>query len=391
MLSSHPPLSAIPLATEAQQQVEHVWSRRILLAVAARSPQVVTETLYALMHETPSWQATEVHVITTGHGKIGVERLLDQAYGGEGWLSRLCHDYQLPLPAFTPEHIHLITDDDGYELDDIRTRSDNTHAADFISQVVRRLTAFPDTQLVISLSGGRRTMTFYIGYALSLFGRLQDRLTHVLVDDAYFFLPDFFYPPPYSQWLTGQDGKPFDAAQVEVILADIPFVRLREGLPQALLEGNSSFSASIKAAQHQLNNPMVVFKSVERELWCGGELVPMPPILIVFYVWMLQRCQQQRPPLHWRDQENPVLAEQFLQIYRDLFGSRGSYHTVAKGLQQGIGKNWFEERKSQINKTLKQALGLGKATPYLLYTYGQRPATRCGLHLQPEQIHWSEP
>jgi len=347
----------------------------------------VTETLYALVHEKPGWLATEIHIITTGQGKAGVEQLLDQDDGGQGWLARLCHDYRLPLPDFGPTHLHLITDADGHELDDIRTREDNTHAADFISQVVRRLTALPESQLVVSLSGGRRTMTFYVGYALSLFGRPQDRLTHVLVDDAYFFLPDFFYPPPQAHQLLGQDGRLFDASRVAVTLADIPFVRLRDGLPQALLEGNSSFSASVAAAQHRLDAPVVVFRPDRHELVCGETFIPMPPVILAFYVWMLQRRQQQRPPLHWTDQEDPSLAGQFLQVYRDLFGTGGSFPVVAKALQRGMEKSWFEERKSQVNKTLKQTLGPGSATPYLLHAHGQRPVTRCGLSLKPEQIH----
>lgn len=37
-------------------------------------------------------------------------------------------------------------------------------------------------------------MGYYLGYALSLYGRAQDRLSHVLVTERYESLRDFFIP-----------------------------------------------------------------------------------------------------------------------------------------------------------------------------------------------------
>ena len=50
--------------------------------------------------------------------------------------------------------------------------------------------------LHVSIAGGRKTMGFYVGYALSLFARDQDRLSHVLVPPSLESRQDFFYPPP---------------------------------------------------------------------------------------------------------------------------------------------------------------------------------------------------
>jgi CRISPR-associated protein (TIGR02584 family) len=43
-------------------------------------------------------------------------------------------------------------------------------------------TADPQASLHVSIAGERKTMGFYVGYALSLFGRTQGRLSHVLND-----------------------------------------------------------------------------------------------------------------------------------------------------------------------------------------------------------------
>ena len=43
--------------------------------------------------------------------------------------------------------------------------------ADAITALVRALTADPGSAVHASIAGGRKTMGFYLGYALSLFGR----------------------------------------------------------------------------------------------------------------------------------------------------------------------------------------------------------------------------
>lgn len=64
-----------------------VASRRVLLAVAGLSPQVVTETLYALAVAEGTFVPTEVHIVTTGEG---AERARLTLLGGNpGWFSQL--------------------------------------------------------------------------------------------------------------------------------------------------------------------------------------------------------------------------------------------------------------------------------------------------------------
>lgn len=364
----------------------HTYPRRILLAVAANSPQIVTETVYALtQHTTPACMPTEVHIITTRQGEPFVRQLVCGTQ--PGWLAKLCADYALPAPACDPSHIHLITDAAGQALDDIRTHRDNTHAADCITRIVQQLTADPHSQLTVSLSGGRRTMTFYAGYALSLLGRAQDRLTHVLVDEEYFFHHEFFYPPPRSVWVVRDDGSGFDASKVEVTLADIPFVRLREGLPQDLLQGSSSFSDTIAAAQRRFDPAQVRLDWQRASLTCGGIPVSMPPVQLAFYAWMLQRRANDLPPIHWTSAEIPDLASQFLTVYARLHGQTGSYEQVALALRDGITKAWFDERKSNTHKALRAALGQAAAEVYLLHPHGKKPRTLFGLTVKVEALH----
>jgi len=153
--------------------------RRILLAVTGLTPQVVTETLYALaVKGNPAWVPTEIRIITTRQGVEKAQRTLLSDH--PGWFRRLCADYRLPGIAFGAGGIRIIAGPDGKPLDDILDERDNAAVADFITEEVRALTADPSASLYVSIAGGRKTMGFYVGYALSLFGREQDRLSHVL-------------------------------------------------------------------------------------------------------------------------------------------------------------------------------------------------------------------
>ena len=360
----------------------HTYPRRILVAVEAYSPQTITESLYAMTQTgEPAYVPTEIHIITTQRGF----ELVQQALIHNGRLQQLCQDYNLPMACATPV-FHLIADHQGQVLWDVRSEQDNEHTADFISQRLQQFTADQTSSVCGLLSGGRRTMTYYIGYALSLFGRPQDRLKHVMVDDCYFFLDDFYYPPPQTCWQKDRYGADFDASTVNVILADIPFVRLRDGLPNDLLEGSSTFSATIAEAQRSLDPPSVHLDWHTKALRCGDQAVTMPPVQLAFYAWMLERRVQGLPPLHWTDDENPSLATQFLRVYARLHGETGGYEQVASALTSGMTKAYFEERKSNVNNLLKRTLGAARAQVYQLHSHGRRPATRFGLTLSPAAV-----
>ena len=90
--------------------------RRILLLVTGLSPQVITETTYALTRK--NWIPTEIHVITTAEGKQRVElALLSEK---PGWFRRQRNDLSLPAIDFSPANIHCIDDRDGQPLESSR-------------------------------------------------------------------------------------------------------------------------------------------------------------------------------------------------------------------------------------------------------------------------------
>lgn len=199
----------------------------ILLATTGASPQIVTETLYAIHHEGRRWP-DEIQLITTSFGKTKAEKGLLK----DGHLERLCGEIGRKMPTFTAAHIKVVPDANGEDVEDARSLEDHAALADFIMTKVRNLTA-TDCTLHASLAGGRKTMTFYLGYAMSLFGRREDLLSHVLISEAFEGNPGFWFPTDSQEYRYLQDrqGERLDAHTASVTLAPIPFIRHRQELP----------------------------------------------------------------------------------------------------------------------------------------------------------------
>jgi CRISPR-associated protein (TIGR02584 family) len=93
-------------ATSANQSVARQpsqYKRRILLAVSGLSPQIVTETIYALAASPVSpFVPTEVHLITTREGAQRAE--LSLLSDDLGWFHKLCKDYNLSDIQFNRNH-----------------------------------------------------------------------------------------------------------------------------------------------------------------------------------------------------------------------------------------------------------------------------------------------
>ncbi len=138
----------------------HTYPRRVLLAVAGLSPQILTETLHALaVTADPPWIPTDIRLLTTAEGAERARLSLLSA--DPGWYARLLSDYALPAIPFDSDHIRILTDAHGHPLPDIRNLADNTQVADQITEAIRALTADPDCALHVSLAGGRKTMGYF--------------------------------------------------------------------------------------------------------------------------------------------------------------------------------------------------------------------------------------
>ena len=361
------------------------YGRRVLLAVCGLSPQVVTETLYALATaKATAFVPTEVHLITTTEGARRAE--LSLLSHDLGWFHKLCADYQLEGIAFDASHIHVMQSASGQPMDDIRSEQDNRDAANFMTAQVRQITADAACALHVSIAGGRKTMGFYLGYALSLYGRSQDRLSHVLVSEPFESSWDFFYPTPASRTLKTKDGTLADTATAKVTLANIPFVSLRHAT--AMVDGKASFDETVQAARASLAPPELLIDLARQRIHAAGKVINLPPAELALLAVFARRLKQGLAPVKAppKDCGDPEWAASYLNEYRSIAGQLADIENTERALRHGMDGGYFSSRKSKLERRIKAALGPG-AVAYQISDGGKRPR-KYRLELPPEAVRF---
>ena len=362
----------------------HEFPRRILLAVLGLTPQVLTRTLYALAVAPGPGAApfvpTAIHVVTTARGRRRARReLLDPATGR---FFRLCADYRLdPRALAFDDRSFVVVERGGRPLDDVTAAADHAAVAATIQRLVRRLTADERAAVHASLAGGRRAMGFYLGHALSFYGRPQDRLSDVRIDP--WFAAALHYPPPVPAAVAA-GGRRLNTADVRITLADLPFSRLRDALPPRIIDELPPPNAA-GAEPPVIAAPAVELHFRRRRLTAGGESVRLPPADFAFYAVMARRRAHGRDFVNHR---TPNLADEYLREYGRVIADRRDHNAarVRGALRNGVDHEWFEQRKARVNRILRIALGAWLARPYQIGSRGHRPDTRFGLFVDPARI-----
>jgi len=215
---------------------EPIGGAPVLISLCGHSPAVVTETVWALAHESPPVLPDRIVVVTT---RSGAERLRQELFHSGVW-DRL----RSILAPNAPDRLRFGDTGDAVrvipnlsrtqELDDIRVADDSRATADFLLDVLRQFTSDPRSQVVLSVAGGRKTMSVLAALALTLVGRPRDRMCHVLVSPPFddprleprFYFPEPTIPEYRLRTPTGVE-QVIEASQVSITLADIPYVRVR--------------------------------------------------------------------------------------------------------------------------------------------------------------------
>ena len=363
--------------------------KRTLMVLSGLNPQVVTETVYALaVKREPAFVPDEIHVVSTEAGAALARRALTQP---GNHLARLCAEYGLADIVLPDHHIHVISDTHGQPLADIRTPADNEVAADFITELVRQFTADEASVLHVSMAGGRKTQGFYMGYALSLFGRPRDELSHVLVAGPFEGLQAFYFPPRSPHVVKLSNGSEVDLSTAEVSLASIPFVRLRHGLSEGLLAGSATFKETVDAARQLLEPPRLVLDLLSKRVRAGRVVVQLNERELALLSVFAKRVLEHKPAVaapgkyvndeewgQWLDAEQQLCKPRDERLRRDEQDPKITM----------TGENW-SVIKTRLHKSLKTSMGPG-AQPYLIQKTLGRRAACFGLNLPASAISYGD-
>ena len=113
------------------------------------------------------------------------------------------------------------------ELDDIRSADDNKAVAEFFMELIRSFTENDSIRLIVSIAGGRKTTSALLHSVMTLLGRAQDQINHILINDEWIFQSDFLYPGCPGVFVDRDSNKSLSSEDAELQLVEVPFVPLR--------------------------------------------------------------------------------------------------------------------------------------------------------------------
>lgn len=229
--------------------------KTVLLSVVGTSPAVLTETIWALYQEKPEYLPDEVIALSTTEGIDKLKKAMETpTTGGNTVWSDLKRAVGREKMR---KDVRVFKDPDKeQELTDIITSHDQELVADLLLKEVRALKnpMLEECRIVASIAGGRKSMSALMYAVMSLAGDSGDIITHVLAPEVVTKCPDFFYPGQVKQYLVNRDGEPITAKEVQVELAQIPFVPLRSLVGEKQLgKAAGSFETLVKRARKELD------------------------------------------------------------------------------------------------------------------------------------------
>ncbi len=375
--------------------------REIFIFVAGATPQIITETIYALSQKNPQVHPDEMYIITTSTGKRCIKETLIE----KGILKALADEYSLPALELKEDSFIIVKDPSGQELDDIRNEAENEALGDCITSLIMEKAHDKSARLHCSLAGGRKTMSFYIGSALQLFGRPWDRLYHVLVSSDFETNPHFFYKPKKNTVIERRcpDGsiKQLNTDNAEIQLAELPLIRLGNKLS---LKGKG-FRELISEGQREWDTatiqPELTVDLFARTIYIGETLIEMVPVQLMIYAAFLRQklehCKYPDRPYCLEcadcffvlsDLASKPALEAMAKDYDKIYGGKPLKGEELSGKwKDGIKPEVLRGNISKINRTIKEQLHDETLLPYYQVATVKRYAdSRYGVRVEKGKI-----
>lgn len=351
----------------------------VLILLCGISPAIVTETVFALAQsgDLPK----QIIIITTITGEVCLRKEL---WDSGVWAS-LKENLKCDI-SFAPnqEHLRLLPDGDGNAFDVVDTLSTEL-AGSFILDVLRQYTENPDTRITFSIAGGRKSMSALGALCMSLLGRHDDRLCHILVNPPFddpALRPRFYFPTP-GQVHVDREGNIHDSGSARLTLSILPFVHCRYLIEKELkrLPGNYSRMVALASrSAERFDSPVeLVLVPDLLTVRIGREEFKLQFLLFLLY-WMLaeRRCDGQEHLYHRKD-----LCEEFasfVELVRKRMPQKYWYRCSGLLEEGKIREETLNKRISDLAAELRKR---NVPEPF----FPTRGKGVYGLGLEPGQIH----
>jgi len=406
--------------------------KTILLAVAGLSPQVITETLYALHQQQRGVDA--IHVITTRRGREAIETRLFSPKSGHYF--RYLAEYGVAPDEidFGHQNIHTVLNEAGIEIDEIEDEDDNERFLRKCLELTFRFTGDDHTNVIFSIAGGRKTMSACLMTAAQFYARPQDRVYHVLVSPEFENSDEFYYPPliPCPVELRDRQGRRLirQSDHCRITLLHIPFISIRDqlapGLLQAPADPESLLFTLIRDNQYGLTVDLAAGKLIYKNQ--AFAMMPARLALYAFFVMQKKNCTKDAAPLgnhsfarmkgapSAQASPHPAKSDKIAQttgtrvrrcrncsdcyldfagisarqteitaLYRQITRSRDVSDLSDSGII-GLTAENFNAYKGKVRRDMANAFGLYTGGALAIEGRGRKPDTRYGIRMDKSRI-----
>ncbi|HRU00875.1 MAG TPA: CRISPR-associated ring nuclease Csm6, partial [Victivallales bacterium] len=347
----------------------------------------ITETFFCLVKE-KNWIPNKIIVITTVKGCKAIrEELFSSGIWNELSKELNIDDSQKSV-IFSDNNSYIKTIPSGAisYADDILNEADNIAVADFIMKILRQFTEEDDTELILSIAGGIKTMSALATLAMSMLGRKQDKICHVLVNspfDRADLSPKFYFPSSKEKLHKSNEGKIVSSNDAKIILSEIPFVKMRNFFKKQHLHFPETFSDTVNLinsfiSPENIQMPEIYLRPDTCTARIDNKELYLSPFEFALYWLLAIRAKNGLPPIC--GQKN--LKDEFSAFWNS---------TSSKVMPKISNNNFAEENEEQLEKAIhnisKKIENALRGKNYMPYCLPERDEKLYGIAVKAKFIN----
>lgn len=341
--------------------MENEITQTVLISLVGATPAVLTETVWSLATKADPVIPDRVIALTTAPG---AQQLKEKLFTDGHWERMLAElkarggalDGKLKFGPIA-DSIRVFPDlSRARELDDIRSLEDNEAIAEFFMELIRGFTENDNVRLIVSIAGGRKTTSALLHSVMTLLGRAQDQINHILINDEWIFQKDFLYPGCTGEFIDRETGRKLSSADARLELVDVPFVPLRYLFKRDLERSAGSYVElmnQLRTRTINVDDDLIVQLDIRRGgLSVTGRDISLSPNEFLLYLFFAVRAKEGKPPV-----ESYASIEEDLKDLKSehlVAGNFGHWSQQALGNRLDAGED-LRKWASNIRAKLKRA------------------------------------
>lgn len=193
-------------------------------------------------------------------------------------------------------------------------------------------------------------------------------MSHVLVDERYESIPDFYYPTPTAVFVKDRNNQSWPANKARVWLAEIPFVRMKDAIKERHQIKKDSFVDTVNKINEAANDLYLEINAAEKLITLNKKIkiADLAPREFSFFCVFAQNRQiggvgffapsRNASEKNVGNEEMALITA--LSVPFRAFYSQLRYEDFLEEKDIDVGKNYFEQAKTALKKSLENSLGL---------------------------------